>query len=90
MAVRFPDEPGFVGRYAPMQLAGETCGLELTQGAVPDTLRGTYYRADPAARPGRRDEQGQPAAQREQDGEERNRPAGMSGTSGRRAVPATG
>ena len=36
---------------------------------------------DPAARPGRRHEQGQPAAQREQDGEERNRPAEMSGTS---------
>jgi hypothetical protein len=31
-------------------------------------------RADPAGRPGRRHEQGQPAAQREQDGEERNRP----------------
>jgi hypothetical protein len=33
-------------------------------------------RADPAARPGRRHEQGQAAAQREQDGEEPNRPAG--------------
>jgi hypothetical protein len=38
-------------------------------------------RADPAAGPGRRYEQGQPAAQHEQDGEEPNRPAGMSGTS---------
>jgi len=47
-------------------------------------------RADPAARPGRRHEQAQPAAQREQDGEEPNRPAGMSGTSVRRAVPAPG
>jgi carotenoid cleavage dioxygenase-like enzyme len=51
MAVRFPDEPGFAGRYAPMRLEGEICGLEVTQGAVPDTLRGTYYRTDPAARP---------------------------------------
>jgi len=47
-------------------------------------------RADPAARPGRRHEQAQPAAQREQDGEGPNRPAGMSGTSVRRAVPAPG
>lgn len=31
-------------------------------------------RADPAARPGRKHEQAQPAAQREQDGEEPNRP----------------
>ncbi len=31
-------------------------------------------RVDPAARPGRRHEQAQPAAQREQDGEGRNRP----------------
>ena len=38
-------------------------------------------RAAPAARPSRRHEQGQPAARREQDGEERNRSAGMSGTS---------
>jgi carotenoid cleavage dioxygenase-like enzyme len=50
MTVRFPDEPGFAGRYAPMRLEGEIRGLEVTQGAVPDTLRGTYYRvgADPA------------------------------------------
>jgi len=47
-------------------------------------------RVDPATRPGRRHEQGQPAAQRVQDGEERNRPTGMSGTSVRRAVPAPG
>ena len=45
---------------------------------------------DPAARPGRRHEQGQPASQREQDGKERNRPAGMSGASVRRAVPVPG
>ena len=38
-------------------------------------------RADPAARPGRGHEQGQPAAQREQAGGEPDRPAGMSGTS---------
>ena len=38
-------------------------------------------RADPAARPGRGREQGRPAAWREQDGGEPNRPAGMSGTS---------
>ena len=37
--------------------------------------------ADSAARPGRRHEQGQPAAQCDQDGEEPNRPPGMSGTS---------
>jgi carotenoid cleavage dioxygenase-like enzyme len=50
MTVRFPDEPAFAGRFAPMRLEGEICGLEVTQGAVPDTLRGTYYRvgADPA------------------------------------------
>jgi hypothetical protein len=40
MAVRFPDEPGFADRYAPMRLEGEICGLEVTHGAVPDTLRG--------------------------------------------------
>jgi hypothetical protein len=43
-------------------------------------------RADPAAPLGRSHEQGQPAARREQDGEEPNRPAGMSGISVRRAV----
>ena len=50
MTVRFPEEPGFAGRFAPMRLEGEIRGLEVTQGAVPDTLRGTYYRvgADPA------------------------------------------
>jgi len=50
MTVRFPDEPGFAGRYAPMRLEGEIRGLEVTQGAVPDALSGTYYRvgADPA------------------------------------------
>jgi carotenoid cleavage dioxygenase-like enzyme len=50
MTVRFPDEPGFAGRYAPMRLEGEIRGLEVIQGAVPDTLRGTYSRvgADPA------------------------------------------
>ena len=35
-------------------------------------------RVDPAAGPGRRHEQGQLAARREQDGEERNWSAGMS------------
>jgi hypothetical protein len=45
-------------------------------------------RVDPAVRPGRRHEQGQFAARREQDGGEPNRLAGMSGTSVRRAVPA--
>jgi carotenoid cleavage dioxygenase-like enzyme len=50
MTVRFPDEPGFAGRFAPMRMEGEIRGLEVSQGAVPDTLRGTYYRvgADPA------------------------------------------
>jgi carotenoid cleavage dioxygenase-like enzyme len=53
MTVRFPDEPGFAGRYAPMRLEGEIRGLEVIQGAVPDALRGTYYRvgADPAWAP---------------------------------------
>jgi carotenoid cleavage dioxygenase-like enzyme len=44
MTVRFPDEAGFAGRYAPMRLEGEIRGLEVIQGAVPDALRGTYYR----------------------------------------------
>lgn len=50
MTVRFPDEPAFAGRFAPMRLEGEIRGLEVTQGVVPDTLHGTYYRvgADPA------------------------------------------
>ena len=47
-------------------------------------------RTDPAARPGHRHEQGQPAARRGQDGEKRNWPTGMSGTSVRGAVPAPG
>lgn len=42
MTVRFPDEPGFGGRFAPMRLEGEIRGLEVTQGAVPDTPMGTY------------------------------------------------
>ena len=50
MTVRFPDEPGFQGRFAPMRLEGEIRGLEVIQGEVPASLRGTYYRvgADPA------------------------------------------
>jgi carotenoid cleavage dioxygenase-like enzyme len=50
MSVRYPDEPGFQGRFAPVRLEGEIRGLEVTQGEVPTALRGTYYRvgADPA------------------------------------------
>jgi carotenoid cleavage dioxygenase-like enzyme len=50
MAVRFPDEPGFQGRFAPVRLEGEIRGVEVTQGEIPASLRGTYYRvgADPA------------------------------------------
>ena len=42
------------------------------------------------ARPGRRHEQASPPPKREQDGEEQNRPAGMSGASVKRAVLAPG
>ncbi len=63
---------GCVGR--PSQRQRRALGQRLNR-----SLDG-MVRADPAARPDRRHEQGQPA-QREQDGEERNRPAGMSGTS---------
>jgi carotenoid cleavage dioxygenase len=50
MTVRFPDEPGFQGRFAPVRLEGEIRGLEVTQGEVPAALDGTFYRvgADPA------------------------------------------
>jgi carotenoid cleavage dioxygenase-like enzyme len=50
MSVRFPDEPGFAGRFAPVRLEGEIRGLEVIQGEVPASLTGTYYRvgADPA------------------------------------------
>jgi carotenoid cleavage dioxygenase-like enzyme len=50
MTVRFPDEPGFQGRFAPVRLEGEIRGVEVTQGEIPAALRGTYYRvgADPA------------------------------------------
>jgi carotenoid cleavage dioxygenase-like enzyme len=50
MSVRFPDEPGFTGRFAPVRMEGEIRGLEVTQGTVPSSLRGTFYRvgADPA------------------------------------------
>src|SRR3984957_79016 len=50
MTVRFPDEPGFQGRFAPVRMEGEIRGVEVTQGEIPRSLRGTYYRvgADPA------------------------------------------
>jgi len=32
MSVRFPDEPGFAGRFAPVRMEGEIRGLEVTQG----------------------------------------------------------
>ena len=50
MTVRFPDEPSFQGRFAPVRLEGEIRGVEVTQGEIPASLRGTYYRvgADPA------------------------------------------
>ena len=50
MTVRFPDEPGFQGRFAPVRLEGEIRGVEVTQGEIPASLHGTYYRvgADPA------------------------------------------
>jgi carotenoid cleavage dioxygenase len=50
MSVRFPDEPGFAGRFAPVRLEGEIRGLEVVQGEVPASLKGTFYRvgADPA------------------------------------------
>src|ERR1700749_3222069 len=50
MPVRFPDEPGFQGRFAPVRLEGEIRGLEVIHGEVPPELHGTYYRvgADPA------------------------------------------
>jgi carotenoid cleavage dioxygenase-like enzyme len=44
MSVRFPDEPGFAGRFAPVRLEGEIRGLEVVQGEVPASLDGTYYR----------------------------------------------
>jgi carotenoid cleavage dioxygenase len=48
--MRFPDEPGFQGRFAPVRLEGEIRGLEVIHGEVPPELYGTYYRvgADPA------------------------------------------
>jgi carotenoid cleavage dioxygenase-like enzyme len=50
MTVRFPDEPGFQGRFAPVRLEGEIRGVEVTHGEIPASLRGTFYRvgADPA------------------------------------------
>src|ERR1700744_5339043 len=50
MTVRSPDEPGFQGRFAPVRLEGEIRGVEVTQGEIPASLRGTFYRvgADPA------------------------------------------
>jgi carotenoid cleavage dioxygenase-like enzyme len=50
VTVRFPDSPNFKGYRAPMRLEGDIRGLEVTQGEVPDALRGTFYRvgADPA------------------------------------------
>lgn len=50
MSVRFPDEPGFAGRFAPVRLEGEIRGVEVTQGEIPVSLCGTFYRvgADPA------------------------------------------
>jgi hypothetical protein len=50
MTVRFPDEPGFQGRFAPVRLEGEIRGVEVTQGEIPASLHGTFYRvgADPA------------------------------------------
>ena len=50
MSVRFPDEPGFQGRFAPVRLEGDIRGVEVTQGEIPASLRGTFYRvgADPA------------------------------------------
>ena len=50
MTVRFPSEPGFQGRFAPVRLEGEIRGVEVTQGEIPASLSGTYYRvgADPA------------------------------------------
>jgi carotenoid cleavage dioxygenase-like enzyme len=44
MTVRFPDEPSFQGRFAPVRLEGEIRGVEVTQGEIPASLRGTYYR----------------------------------------------
>ena len=41
MTVRFPDEPGFQGRFAPVRLEGEIRGVEVTQGEIPSSLRGT-------------------------------------------------
>src|SRR6202167_4141087 len=50
MTVRFPDEPSFQGRFAPVRMEGEIRGVEVTQGEIPASLRGTFYRvgADPA------------------------------------------
>ena len=50
MTVRFPDEPGFQGRFAPVRLEGEIRGVEVTQGEIPASLRGTFYRVG-ASRP---------------------------------------
>jgi len=32
MTVRFPDEPGFQGRFAPVRMEGEIRGLEVIAG----------------------------------------------------------
>ena len=40
MTVRFPDEPAFQGRFAPVRLEGEIRGVEVTQGEIPASLRG--------------------------------------------------
>jgi carotenoid cleavage dioxygenase-like enzyme len=45
VTVRFPDEPGSQGRFALVRLEGEIRGAEATQGEIPASLHGTFYRA---------------------------------------------
>ncbi|MQA07219.1 MAG: dioxygenase [Pseudonocardiaceae bacterium] len=44
MVTRFPDQPGFTGFDAPMRVEADLMDVEVSQGAIPENLEGTYYR----------------------------------------------
>ena len=48
MSVRFPDEPGFQGRFAPVRLEGDIRGVEVTQGEIPADIALEPHRGEPA------------------------------------------
>jgi hypothetical protein len=86
---RIQSRTGDIGN--PLRRDAAAPAARLCRSSIPTAATGTrptsdssldgMVRADPAARPGRRREQGQPAAWREQDGEEPDRPAGIPGAS---------